>query len=240
MRQFQTLLRPTLVVLATLFAGSCGDNANRVSPLAPSPLDSAAPVLRDTIPGTVNRAGAATLSKDDTSKDDTSKDDKSKDDDSKDDNSKDDNSKDDDSKDDKSKDDKSKDDKSKDDKSKNDKSDKSKDDKSTCTSKTPQGIVECRRSQYGHMSSSQIVAFLRGVAKDLNAAGIGGGPFGILRKSGGYNCGGYSCDIICSGQGNAQQQWDVLSDAEGAQKPVWNGPKTWPNIRVDACEIQRP
>jgi hypothetical protein len=27
----------------------------------------------------------------------------------------------------------------------------------------------------------------------------------------------YSCDIICLGQGTAQQQWDVLSDAEGAQ-----------------------
>jgi hypothetical protein len=108
----------------------------------------------------------------------------------------------------------------------------------SCGQKTPLAIVECRRSQYGYMSSSQMVSFLRGVAKDLNANGIGGGPFGILRKSGGSNCGGYSCDIICSGQGTAQQQWDVLGDAEGAQSPGWSGPHTYPNIRVDTCEIQ--
>ena len=45
-----------------------------------------------------------------------------------------------------------------------------------------------------------------------NAAGVSGGPFGILEKASGNNCGGYSCDIICSGQGNAQKQWDVLID----------------------------
>jgi len=88
------------------------------------------------------------------------------------------------------------------------------------------------------MNSSQLVAFLKGVAKDLNSKGIGGGPFGILRKGGGHSCNGYSCDIICSGQGTSQQQWDVLSDAEGAQYPVWSGPKTYPGIRIDACEIQ--
>jgi hypothetical protein len=100
------------------------------------------------------------------------------------------------------------------------------------------GIVECQRSKFGHMSSTQMVTFLRGVARDLNAAGIGGGPFGLLRKGGGSNCGGYSCDIICAGQGNSQKQWDVLGDAEGAQTPAWIGPKTFPDIRVDVCEIQ--
>jgi hypothetical protein len=103
---------------------------------------------------------------------------------------------------------------------------------------TPLGIVACQRSHYGYMSSSQIVSFLVGVAKDLNAAGIAGGPFGILRKSSGANCDGYSCDIICAGQGTAQQQWDVLSDAEGAQAPNWAGPHTYPGIRLDTCEIQ--
>ena len=83
-----------------------------------------------------------------------------------------------------------------------------------------------------------MVSFLRGVAVDLNANGIGGGPFGVLRKSGGSSCNGYSCDIICSGQGTAQQQWDVLGDMEGAQVPGWGGPKTYPDIRVDTCEIQ--
>jgi hypothetical protein len=100
-------------------------------------------------------------------------------------------------------------------------------------------IVQCRRSQYGHMSQGEIVAMLRGVASDLNKAGIGDGPFGILRKGGGSNCGGYSCDIICSGQGTSQKQWDVLGDAEGAQGAYWPGsPHTYPDIRVDTCEIQ--
>jgi hypothetical protein len=109
---------------------------------------------------------------------------------------------------------------------------------SSCGQKTPLAIVECRRSQYGHMSSSEVVSFLRGVAKDLNANGIGGGPFGLLRKSGGSSCNGYSCDIICADQGTAQRQWDVLGDAEGAQSPGWSGPSTYPNIRVDTCDIQ--
>lgn len=106
-----------------------------------------------------------------------------------------------------------------------------------CNGSTPQSIVECRRAQYGHMGSGELVSFLKGVAKDLNAK-VGGGPYGVLRKGGGHNCGGYSCDIICAGQGNSQRQWDVLSDSEGAQYPVWNGPHTYPGIRVDACEIQ--
>lgn len=103
---------------------------------------------------------------------------------------------------------------------------------------TPFGIVECQRSHFSHMSSSEMVTFLRGVARDLNAAGIGGGPYGLLRKSGGSNCGGYSCDIICAGQGTSQKQWDVLGDADGAQTPAWIGPKVYPDIRIDACEIQ--
>ncbi len=107
-----------------------------------------------------------------------------------------------------------------------------------CTQNSPLGIVQCRRSQHGHMGRSETVAFLRGVARDLNAAGIAGGPFGLLRKDSGNQCDGYSCDIVCAGQGTGQRQWDVLSDWDGAQAPVWNGPETWPHIRVDACEIQ--
>ena len=102
----------------------------------------------------------------------------------------------------------------------------------------PFGIVQCRRSQYGHMSSSQTVAFLKGVAKDLNAANISGGPFGILEKGSGSNCNGFSCDIICAGQNNSQRQYDVLLDAEGSQTPTWGSPKTVPHIRIDTCVIQ--
>jgi len=107
-----------------------------------------------------------------------------------------------------------------------------------CTGSSPLSIVECERAKYGHMSSSQTVDFLKSTARSLNAKGISGGPFGILRKSGGSSCNGYSCDIICSGNGNGQKQWDVLGDAEGAQVPAWGGPNGVPNIRVDTCEIQ--
>ena len=105
-------------------------------------------------------------------------------------------------------------------------------------SSNPQKIIECERAKFGHMSSSQTVSFLQSSARSLTANGIAGGPFGLLRKSGGSSCNGFSCDIICSGQGNGQKQWDVLGDAEGAQVPSWNGPSTVPNIRVDVCEIQ--
>src|SRR4051812_33947657 len=107
-----------------------------------------------------------------------------------------------------------------------------------CVSSNPQKIIECERAKFGHMSSSQTVSFLQSSARSLTANGIGGGPFGLLRKAGGTSCNGYSCDIICSGQGSSQRQWDVLGDAEGAQVPSWNGPSTVPNIRVDVCEIQ--
>ncbi len=96
----------------------------------------------------------------------------------------------------------------------------------------PFGIVQCRRSQYGHMSDAEIVSFLRGVAKDLNAAGISGGPFGILTKTSGHNCGGYSCDFICNPRGEG---WDVLIDAEGAQTPIWGTPKGWSGR---TCQVQ--
>jgi hypothetical protein len=107
-----------------------------------------------------------------------------------------------------------------------------------CISSSAQAIVECERSKYRHMSSSQIVSFLRATARSLNANRISGGPFGILEKGSGNNCAGYSCDIICSGQGGSQRQWDVLRDAEGDQDPTWNGPHSGSSIRVDTCQIQ--
>ena len=89
------------------------------------------------------------------------------------------------------------------------------------------------------MDKGQILQFLRSVAQSLNRNGISGGPFGILRKETGNQCGGYSCDIICAGQGSSQRQYDVLGDVEGAQSPGWGAPHTIANnIRVDVCEIQ--
>ena len=107
-----------------------------------------------------------------------------------------------------------------------------------CVSGDPEAIVACERRKFGRMSSNQLVTFLRQVARSLNANGISGRPFGVLRKASGHNCGGYSCDIVCAGQGSGQRQWDVLADAEGSQTPTWNGPMRAPNIRVDVCEIQ--
>src|SRR6185295_17986613 len=107
------------------------------------------------------------------------------------------------------------------------------------TGSQPINIVECRRKQYGaHMNDAEIVTFLKGVAADLNKAGISGGPFGLLRKSNGASCGGFSCDIVCTGQGSSQKQWDILGDSDGAQTPAWIGPKVSPDIRIDTCSIQ--
>jgi hypothetical protein len=86
------------------------------------------------------------------------------------------------------------------------------------------------------MSAGQIVDFLRGSAHDLNVAGVAEGPFGILQK--GNACNGYSCDIICSGQGSAQKQWDVLiagDPGQGVAEPVWR--KLGAGIVVRQCDI---
>jgi hypothetical protein len=102
----------------------------------------------------------------------------------------------------------------------------------------PLAIISCHRSKYGTpMSESQIVSLLRATAKDFNEEGISGGPFGILEKDSGSNCNGYSCDIICAGQGSSQKQWDVLIDATGIGAPTWSGtPKS--TIVERPCEIQ--
>lgn len=86
----------------------------------------------------------------------------------------------------------------------------------------PLEIVRCQRAARGRMSHEEIAAFLRDVVRDLNTAGVDGGPFGLLVKPGGTNCVGFSCDAICSGQGSTQRQWDVLTDIENAQAPSWS------------------
>jgi hypothetical protein len=110
----------------------------------------------------------------------------------------------------------------------------------SCSSQTqPFNIVQCRRAQYkGTMSPDQVVAFEKSVASDLNKSSIGGGPYGVLRKSNGASCGGYACDIICAGQGAGQRQWDILGDSDNAQTPAWNGPNSGSSIRADQCDIQ--
>lgn len=106
-----------------------------------------------------------------------------------------------------------------------------------CTNTTQVGIVTCRRNQFtGHMDAGQTIVFLKNVATDLNKAGTWGSGYGLLRKSSGASCGGYSCDIICQGAGTSQKQYDVLMDSDGAQAPIWGGPKVYPDIRIDSCD----
>ena len=108
-----------------------------------------------------------------------------------------------------------------------------------CRANDPLSILQCHRAQYGaSMSADQIVAFLKGSAHDINVAGTGGGPWGVLVKTGGHNCSGYSCDILCMGQGSSQVQRDVLIDSDGAQIPTWGSPMSGKDIVVRSCEIQ--
>ena len=95
---------------------------------------------------------------------------------------------------------------------------------------------DCERAKFGHMSHGQMFTFMQSLAKSLNHNSISGGPFGILRKAGGENCNGYSCDVVCAGQGGGQRQFDVLGDINGAGR----GPLRLieGSIRVDVCEIQ--
>ena len=93
-------------------------------------------------------------------------------------------------------------------------------------------IVQCRRAQYGFMSVPQRVEFLRRIAYDLNRAPAEHAPYGLLIKTSGHNCLGYSCDIICSNTG-MHRQWDVLTDEDASQLPVWS---RLGQIAVRPCE----
>jgi hypothetical protein len=106
-----------------------------------------------------------------------------------------------------------------------------------CNSNSAQAIVECERGKFGFMDSGQIVQFLRNVADSLNRNGVAGGRFGLLVKESGHNCHGYSCDILCAGNGGGQRQWDVLGDADGTQYPAWSEVPPQ-NVAVRACEIR--
>lgn len=97
-------------------------------------------------------------------------------------------------------------------------------------------IVACRKLQYGHIPHHKLPEFLERVAYDLNVGGHEWAPYGRLIKDAGKNCGGYSCDIICSGQGSGQRQWDVLLDEDSFQGPVWN---RVPEIAPRPCEYVR-
>lgn len=108
-----------------------------------------------------------------------------------------------------------------------------------CPGTDPIDVVTCQRNNTpGTMDEADLLDFVNRLAANLNHNGIGGGPFGVLRKTAGTSCGGYSCDIVCAGQGGGQRQWDVLHDLDGSQAPTWYGPKQGSQIRVDVCEIR--
>ncbi len=94
------------------------------------------------------------------------------------------------------------------------------------------GVVQCQRAKYGFMPPEVLNQFLRAVARDLNTGGFASGPFGILVKTSGNQCLGYSCDIICAASSNL---WDVLIDSDTTQTPVWAEKGT----SSSACHIQR-
>jgi hypothetical protein len=106
-------------------------------------------------------------------------------------------------------------------------------------------IVREERAKYPTpMSEAQIATLLKDVARRMNSEGLAGGPFGALRKSGGNACAGYSCDIICTGNGSAQRQWDILGNADPAERGAGAGDQrpdfgdALPEIAVRDCEIQ--
>ncbi len=106
---------------------------------------------------------------------------------------------------------------------------------------SPVAIMACLAGNTtGGSGAGAMVDLLRRIAVAFNQAGVdsgGRGPFGLLRKGGGHNCLGYSCDILCAGQGGNQGQWDIWIDGN-PQQPVWGGPLTAAGgARVDVCEI---
>ena len=84
------------------------------------------------------------------------------------------------------------------------------------------------------MDHEETIQFMREVAYDLNRAGMSDkGGFGVLIKTVGNNCLGYSCDIICEGNGGDQNQFDILIDE---RIPNWGEVE---EVTVRECEIVR-
>jgi hypothetical protein len=98
-------------------------------------------------------------------------------------------------------------------------------------------IITCHKDFYGdeHLSVPDHLTFIKGALYSMNEAGVPGGPFGMLHKKTGDNCNGYSCGVICAGQGGNQLQWDILIDD---RIPVFGAPADVDDgIRVDFCEV---
>lgn len=82
-------------------------------------------------------------------------------------------------------------------------------------------VVDQERAKFGDLNEQSQGQLMRNIAFALNAERVAGGPFGVLIKTSGSNCGGISCDIVCTGNGDAQRQWDVLV-GDAAHSAVWH------------------
>ena len=100
----------------------------------------------------------------------------------------------------------------------------------------PVAIIACRFDQHNGdsgMDHEETVQFMKEVAFDLNRAIFSDkGGYGLLIKTTGNNCLGYSCDIICEGNGPDQNQFDILQDE---RIPQWS--EVGEGIVVRECEI---
>lgn len=102
----------------------------------------------------------------------------------------------------------------------------------------PENVVACRRAQYGsRISPGEAPGLLRSIAQDLNA-GTNSSYYGLLVKTTGNNCSGFSCDIICGRDGN---HWDVFVDGPdagqgyaGTAQPMW----AFKGTTSAACDVR--
>ena len=98
-------------------------------------------------------------------------------------------------------------------------------------------IIRCHRNRFPtdrHPNKIELEEMMRGIARDFNIAKVPEDhPWGVLSKTSGNNCGGISCDIVCSGQGAYQDQYDVLIDET---TPIFGS--ALDVIRADTCIYQ--
>lgn len=87
------------------------------------------------------------------------------------------------------------------------------------------GIIRCHRDRFPqdrHPDKEELAEMMFGIARDFNIAKVPEDhPWGVLIKTSGNNCNGISCDIVCSGNGATQDQYDVLQDENVAK---WGSP----------------
>jgi len=95
----------------------------------------------------------------------------------------------------------------------------------SCGSRVPIDIVTCHRAAYpARLTPSAAPNLLRDIAHDLNAGQAA--IYGLLLKSGGNNCSGYACDIICVANGPLYDVFidgpDATQGYAGTAVPSWD------------------